>query len=224
MGGGKFMQKGKAVIAYEKIKEKILSGEFKPHEDISDERLQKELGISRTPIREALQELKKERFLHIYPRKGTIVSSITLDLISEVYEIRESLEPYVAKLVCNKLPEGWLLQMKRNFSIEPNVESLEERKKYYVNLDIQLHKKVIFTHNNAFIHNIMDNIFDHDQRIRVNSSTVNEKHNSSIKEHLEIIDAFLMRDEEAVERKMRDHIVSSRKTVIERIFGTALTR
>lgn len=217
------MQKGKAIIAYEKIKEKILLGEFKSNEDISDERLQKELGISRTPIREALQQLHKERFIHIYPRKGTVVSSISLELINEVYEMRESLEPYVARLVCPKLPEEWLLDMRQKFSVEPKVDTPVERKIYYTDLDAELHKKVIFTHQNTFIHNIMKNIFDHDQRIRLTTSTVNEKHNSSIDEHLEIIDAFLKKDEAEVEEKMKKHIISSRITVIERLFGLTRT-
>ena len=68
----------------------------------------------------------------------------------------------------------------------------------------------------------MKNIYDHDHRIRISMSTVNEKYNASISEHLEIITAFLERDKEKVERKMRDHIINSRKVVIERLYGIGI--
>lgn len=66
----------KSDIAYEIIKEKIIKGELQPLSDISEEALQQELNISRTPIREAIQKLSKEGFVYIYARKGTLVSPV----------------------------------------------------------------------------------------------------------------------------------------------------
>lgn len=209
------MKQGKTIRAYEIIKEKILRGELKTLTDISEDDLQSELNISRTPIREALQKLEQEKLVYIFPRKGTIVSGITVELINEVYELRELIEPFVAKSVCHKLSEEWLLKMKISFKEPPQGMSPEERKTYYIELDKELHNQIINSHSNTFIHNIMRNIFDHNHRIFLLTSTVNEKYNVSIAEHLEIIDAFLERDAEKVERLMREHIVTARRVSIE---------
>lgn len=83
----------KAEEAYEIIKRKIIMLEMRPTSDISEEALIQELNISRTPIREAIQRLAKDRFVIIYPRKGTIVSDISIDLINCVYEVRLLNEP-----------------------------------------------------------------------------------------------------------------------------------
>ncbi|MCF8566844.1 GntR family transcriptional regulator [Alicyclobacillus tolerans] len=213
------MKQGKTNFAYETIKEKICSGQLKPLSDISEDALCEELGISRTPIREALQKLEKEKFIYIYPRKGMIVSGITIELIHYISEVRESIEPFVAKAVCGRLLEPWLLQMRSQFMAGPPMTSPEDRKVYYSNLDGELHHTVIHTHPNFFIHNIMNNILDHTRRIRNYTSTVNETYNVSISEHIGIIDAFLERDAEKVERLVRSHIVNARKNSILYLYG-----
>lgn len=217
------MRQGKTQIAYISIKEKIFSGELKPLADISEEALQEELGISRTPIREALQMLENEKFVYIYPRKGMIVSGITPELINHIYEVRESIEPFVAKAVCEKIPEDWLLKMRRNFTDEPPMATPEERKIYFTNLDGELHHKIICTHDNTFIHNIWNNVMDHTRRIMIYTSTVNEKYNVSIPEHIGIIDAFLERDAEQVERLVREHIMNARRNSIQVLYGLGVS-
>ncbi|MGO4886660.1 GntR family transcriptional regulator [Anaerobacillus sp. MEB173] len=213
------MKQGKTKIAYENIKEKIFNGELKPLADISEEKLQEELGISRTPIREALQMLEKEKFVYIYPRKGIIVSGITPELINHIYEVRELIEPSVARAVCHQIPDTWLLKLRQNFTDEPAKLTPEQRKIYFTNLDRELHHKIIYTHNNSFIHNIMDNVMDHTHRIMLHTSTINEKYNVSIQEHIDIIDTFLEKDADQVEKLIREHIINARKNSIRFLYG-----
>ena len=87
----------KAEEAYQIIKHKIIMLEMRPTSDVSEEELIQELGISRTPIREAIQRLAKDRFVIIYPRKGTIVADISMDLINCISEVRLLNEPYMAR-------------------------------------------------------------------------------------------------------------------------------
>ena len=77
---------GKTDSAYDYIKEKIISGEYPPMSDLSEDKLQKELNISRTPVREAILRLEKEDFVYVYPRKGTIITDVTQDLIDDIYQ------------------------------------------------------------------------------------------------------------------------------------------
>ncbi len=80
----KSVKEDKFSNAYEYIKNKIILGEYLPLQDISDMELQKELGMSRTPIREAIQRLEKDSFVKIYPRKGTLVGEIDYNLVNAI--------------------------------------------------------------------------------------------------------------------------------------------
>ena len=107
--------KSKADEAYNIIKEKIVNLQLQPSADISEEKLIQELNISRTPIREALQKLAKDGFVIVYPRKGTIVADITLDLINSIYEIRILNEPHMSRIACMKIHDEWIQRMKAGF-------------------------------------------------------------------------------------------------------------
>ena len=101
----------KSDYAYQELKNRIISGQMPPLSDVSEEQLQKELGVSRTPIREAIQKLEKEHFVMIYPRRGTLVSDITLDLIYSIYEVRLLNEPFIARSACRYIVNEWIDHM-----------------------------------------------------------------------------------------------------------------
>ena len=78
------MQIAKSQSAYEYIKEMILTGELSPRIDISEKQLQQELGISRTPVHEALKRLQDEGFVETYARKGTFVADVTIETVQDL--------------------------------------------------------------------------------------------------------------------------------------------
>lgn len=197
----------KSDIAYEIIKEKIIKGELQPLSDISEEALQQELNISRTPIREAIQKLSKEGFVYIYARKGTLVSPVNEEIIHAVYEVRLLNEPYISRNVCNMVDEKWLCDMKNRFLNCPQNLNEEERKDYYISLDTELHGGIIKYCNNIFLKDALRIVSDHSQRIRYRTSHVNTDYERSVKEHLEIIEAFLEKNADKVEEKTRTHII-----------------
>lgn len=201
---------GKKELAYEIIKNKIIVGHLPPLMDISEEALQSELEISRTPIREALQQLQKEGFVYIYPRKGTIVSEVTQDLIREVYQLRLLNEAFIAKQACHTIPEEWLVEMKRRFAEPPPMEQHELRL-FHIAMDRDLHVQFLHYCDNRFLQNIMAIVYDHNHRIRLKVSAPGEvSHDNSIAEHIEIIDAMLSQNAERIEQKVMEHITNSR--------------
>ena len=197
----------KADIAYEIIKEKIIKGELAPLSDISEEELQQELNISRTPIREAIQKLSKEGFVIIYARKGTLVSPVNEEIIHAVYEVRLLNEPYISKSVCNIIDQKWLCDMKNKFLHCPKELSGNEKKDYFISLDTELHGGIIKYCNNIFLKDALRIVSDHSQRIRYRTSHVNTDYERSVKEHIEIIDSFLERHPDKIEEKTRTHII-----------------
>lgn len=196
----------KAQIAYNIIKDKILKGELPPLSDISEESLQEELDISRTPVREAIQKLKKEGFVYIYSRKGTIVSDITVDLTKSIYEVRTLNEPYTARCACGKIPKDRLLRMRDAWTAPPENLTAEEERDYFINLDRDLHNMILEYTDNVFLKDMLQIVNDHSHRIRIRTSKRNKEYDCSIKEHIEIIEAFLEEDADKVEERVRYHI------------------
>jgi DNA-binding GntR family transcriptional regulator len=86
--------------AYAEIRRKIIRLELAPGDVVREEMLQAELGIGRTPIREALQRLARDQFVSVIPRRGMFVSSIDVSELSLLFETRAVMEPYAARLAC----------------------------------------------------------------------------------------------------------------------------
>lgn len=195
--------------AYEVIKQKILMGVLPPLSDISEEELQKELGISRTPIHEALIKLSREGFVYIYPRKGTIVSEITLDAIYWQYEARELNEPRITCQACERLPREWLFQMREAFlalPTSPEEANAADIRGRFIELDRELHSMILSTCRNVFLREMLQNVYDHSQRLRVRTNRKNEEYLRALGEHLEIINALIEQNHDKVEEAAREHI------------------
>lgn len=202
----------KADEAYNIIKEKIVNLQLQPSADISEEKLIQELNISRTPIREALQKLAKDGFVIVYPRKGTIVADITLDLINSIYEIRILNEPHMSRIACMKIHDEWIQRMKAGFLSfgEQDVDIAG-----YIRLDYELHTELTRHTNNIFLKNLFKVVNDHNHRIRIQTSRRNDVYGRSIQEHLEIIKALEGRNEAAVEEAVRTHILTAKREAFD---------
>lgn len=205
----------KADEAYHIIKNKIINMELRPLSDISEEAIQNELNISRTPIREAIQRLAREGFVQIYSRKATIVSDITLDLINSVYEVRLLNEPYLSRFACRYASDEKIQELRDGFLLlKDNCESKENRN-YYISLDQELHNMLIQYTNNSFLKNLFKMINDHNHRIRIQTSRRNTAYYKNIEEHLTILNALQSRDEAAVENAVRVHIQNAKREAFE---------
>lgn len=205
--------KSKADEAYSIIKDKIVTLQIRPSSDISEDALIKELNISRTPIREAIQRLAKDRFVIVYPRKGTVVADITLELINSIYEVRLLNEPHMSRNACLRVSDEWIQKVKQgflDFDDSTRAENLS-----YIQLDYNLHKELTSYTNNVFLKNMFHVVNDHNHRIRIQTSIRNRGYKVSVQEHLEIIEALERRDEDAVEKTVRNHILTAKKEAFE---------
>ncbi len=206
---------GKSSIAYEILKNKIIYGEMPPLSDISEEALQKELKISRTPIHEAIQQLCAEGFVLIYPRKGTIVSDVTSDLLYQIHELRELNEPYIVRKVSKMVDREWLLSMKEKFSLLPSESSCAQTRMLYCEYDRELHSTILSYCSNSFLKTVMANAYDHAHRARLKTSLYSEYYTSTIAEHLNIINAMLDGNQKLIELACLEHILIARKNAHE---------
>lgn len=204
--------------SYNLIKQKIIKCEIMPGEQILEAEIAEELGISRTPVREALLRLSEEKLVTIYPRKGIIASPITIKDIHEVFEIREIVETQIAKTACNNMSKDYLIDLKRRFeNAEFNLD--RENATKYFELDLEFHKYIVKSGNNERLIKFTNQIYDLDYRIRVMSTLqVEDIEKRSRPEHFAIIDALISKDINKIERTVREHINSSKETALMRIY------
>lgn len=203
--------------AYNYIKEKILTGEYKPGQDISEEELRQEMGISRTPIREAIMRLETENLIFIFPRKGIFVSSITPKMIKNVFQIRLMIEPQIISIVGKNLSKEWLVSMKDKFDTVSEQMTEEAAIQYFVNLDKEFHFYLVNACDNQYLINVMNNIFDQNQRMRYQTFNFDGRDIASKNEHIAIIDALIDQDIEKAEALMIEHINNSEEVSLKYI-------
>ena len=205
---------GKTDYAYEYIKGKIISGEYPPLSDISEDTLQKELEVSRTPVREAILRLEKEDLVHVYPRKGTIVSAITLDLIEDVYGVRELIEPAMVLSSMHQLDREWLAGVREKILNPPRDLEGEKLRRYLIDQDTELHAKITMGCPNLYLIRLMNTIIDQNLRLRIISSHPTEGE-GSVEEHVALIDALLDNNRRQVEILLKEHLEHSKVRTIQ---------
>lgn len=215
----------KGQLAYKAIKEKIISGELAPLADISEKELQEELGISRTPVHEAIARLREEGFVFTFPRKGTFVADFAMETVRAVHEMRLLNEPYLTRKVMNTVPHVWLEDIL--YRLEHCPEGLEptEKNTYFQALDTELHTTVISYSDNVFLRNGLQNAYDHNLRIRIKRykmPTREDHFNVSREEHIAIVKAMLAGDGPLVEQLCREHILHAQSMLFEVMYRKTL--
>lgn len=204
--------------AYNSIKDKIIKCHILPGSDISESQICEELGMSRTPVREALLRLQQENFVTIYPRKGIIVSPITVKDIYEVFQIREMVEVYVGKNSCKNMSIDYLMEAKEKFSETQFVPDTPSAMRYF-ELDTQFHKYIVQSGKNDYLVEFMNKIYDLDSRIRIMSTLeIEDIEKRSTPEHIAIIDALIDRDTKKIEDSILEHLRTAREAALKRIY------
>ncbi|PIJ52082.1 hypothetical protein BL250_01845 [Erwinia sp. OLTSP20] len=204
-------------IAYEKIKAMILNMELEPGSSLTEMWLIEKLNMSRTPIREALYRLQQESFVTLTPHKGWFVSEISLRDIQELFEIREALEGISARHATRRLSDEQLQEMARFLaSLE---QALQEDEAAVVDPGDSLHDLIFSAADNQFINNIMTIYLDRLRLFHVLASGLPGRKRQSWREHQEILQAMIARNEEAAENAMRRHIRSSMQSILESIMN-----
>lgn len=212
------MTHSKSEIAYGIIKEKIITGFLPPRVTVSEDALIKELNMSRTPIREALQTLQKEGFVSVYPRKGIFITDITDELLTNIYDTRLINEPYIAQKSCGQISDDFLLGLKDKFlHVPPGMDEVE-LSNYFTQLDTEFHTTQYNYCSNHFIVDIMRIIDDHEKRIRRLCFDIYDN-NYCIDEHVEMIECFLCRDSSKLVEKTIKHIERARTICFSRFGG-----
>lgn len=198
---------------YQILRQNIITGKFFPGMKIQEEDLSKELGVSRTPIRESLSLLEKNGLIKIVPRKGNYVIRLTRQEIIEIFDVREGLEGIAANLAAQRTTAEHLKRIRRSLQ-----SRLETVKRFdfgpYYPPDLDFHKILIEMCGNQRLMDCLMSIWDQFLTLRVSSASHKGRAKESVKEHMEIYRMLEKRDFEGAERSMRRHIRNAKENLL----------
>ena len=202
------------IQVYKNIKSMIINGHLKPKERLLEESLSKAMNVSRAPIREALNRLEKEGFVKIFPRRGAVVSDISIHDVEEIFEIREALEVLA---ITQSMPgisikelENIICEMKK---IENNSNE-EQGKNDFLSLDKAFHKLIRKNCHNRRVKQILENLQEHMKWLR-SIAYENISINQSIREHILIFEAIKRSDKELVKERLSNHLIRAKKSLLD---------
>jgi DNA-binding GntR family transcriptional regulator len=202
--------------AYQELKRIILERQIPPGGKLNEGDLAKALGISRTPIREAINRLEKEGLVKIIPQRGAFVVQFTEKDIYELFLIRENLEGLAAYLATSKMSEKDLAKLES--SVEGFSEPFEEKEiRRYAREDFKFHQAVVQFSEAQRLISLISTLHDYIRIFRLTTIGVSGRMKTSLDEHRELLQAFRDRRPEEAERRMREHIRHVRDGVMENI-------
>jgi DNA-binding GntR family transcriptional regulator len=164
----------------------IVRLDLAPGEVIREDVLQDQLGIGRTPIREALQRLARDQFVDVVPRRGMFVTSIDVDELPLLYETRAVLEPYAARLACVRGGDEQWRQMRAVLDEATPDAGADE----LLDIDRRCHEATWVAAGNRFLTDTLDTLYAHSDRVwhRYLASVSNTR--EAVDEHRAILDAL----------------------------------
>jgi DNA-binding GntR family transcriptional regulator len=195
---------------HERLLKMVARGELAPHRRLLQQRLAEELGVSRTPVREALLRLEREGLVYSLPRRGMFVKGITPTEVLELYEVRALLEPYAARRACERASARDIAQIQ---SIQRRHEQqagdgrtgLQEA----LRTNAELHLRIVRGSANEALRQFLTNFWTQEQALRIFALQVAVDHDAiagMVREHGAITEAFVARDADRVEALLRSHI------------------
>ncbi len=190
---------------YEALREAIVAGDFDPGEPLTEHDLCRRFGVSRTPVREALAKLDRDRLVRVVPKKGAFVRMVSHDEIRELYEIREALEALVVRLAALRLAEADLADFEQRFS------ALQARGAATSPLEVralgdEFHQYLGKQAGNAKLLEMLGAIREQIQSVWTMSIMAPRRVPGLIREHLALIQALRRGQAGRAERLMVQHV------------------
>ena len=200
---------------YRILKKGIIIGDFKPGEKILEVKIAEQLGVSRTPIREALRELVAGGFVEMSPNQGMIVSNISIEDIREVLQIRVVLEGLTARLAAK------LINREEIKELEKFLKQME----YYINkddvltfikMDAKFHELILNVCGNNWLIQMRKNLSDQTHRYKMSSRSLSIPGRLKYlrEEHREIVEALKRKDSEQADRLSQKHIENMLENIL----------
>ena len=187
------------------LRELIMSGQLQEGDKIKEDELCSSMGISKTPLREALRVLSVEGLIKLVPNRGSFVSTPTFEEIREMFDVMSVLEGICARAAAEKMSAKDLKNLEKlHNSLEKNFKRRAQRE--YIRINNQFHSFVQELAGNRTLNQIVNGLRQKILLYRYQSLNLPERFEQSIQEHRELIEAFRKKDPKKAETLMRRHL------------------
>jgi DNA-binding GntR family transcriptional regulator len=193
--------------SYQSLREAILGMDiYRPDADLrlDEQRLASALGVSRTPVRQALARLQHEGLVLVMPRRGVMIVRKGKSEITEMIRAWAALESMAARLLCDRASDEEIRSLRDLFSTFEDGQ-LRLRLNEYSEANLRFHQRIIELAGSPVISNMVDGLLVHVRAIRGRMIGEDDRAERSIVDHMHIIEALEARDAELAERLVRDH-------------------
>lgn len=203
-------------VVFNTLRQAIITGEFAPGERLMEIALANRLGVSRTPVREAIRKLELEGLVVMIPRKGAEVARITEKDLRDVLEVRTSLEELAAELAAERMNEESKENIEKALKeFEKAIESGDNAA--IADSDMDFHDTIFDATGNARLIQILNNLREQMYRYRLEYIKDTEYHAALLKEHKELAKAMFAGKKEEARNIMKKHLYNQEMTVIRNI-------
>ena len=203
-------------VVFNTLRRAIITGEFAPGERLMEISLANRLGVSRTPVREAIRKLELEGLVIMIPRKGAQVAKITEKSLRDVIEIRCVLEEFAASLACERITSERKQQLKE--AHENFVKAVQDGDVLdIVEKDERFHDAIFHATCNDRLITIINNLREQFYRYRMEYVRDIDQHTVLVNEHEKLLHAIYNQDSETARQIMRTHLENQQKGVIQAI-------
>ena len=200
-------------VVFNTLRQAILRGELKPGERLMEIALSQRLGVSRTPVREAIRMLEQEGLVIMIPRKGAQVAEISEKDLKDVLEVRLGLEELAVRIACQRITEEELEEL------EQAVKEFEEAMKednlgVLAEADVKVHEVIYGSTHNKRLVQIISNIREQMYRYRVEYLKDVESRKTLVEEHYAVYRALKARNQQQAVKDIRIHIVNQQNAIL----------
>lgn len=203
-------------VVFNTLRQAILTGELKPGERLMEIHLANRLGVSRTPIREAIRKLELEGLVTMIPRRGAEVAQITEKSMKDVLEVRRTLDALSAELACERISSEEEEALKKACQdFEEAVKTKDA--KIIAKADVAVHDIIAAATGNQRLIQLINNLAEQMYRYRFEYIKDASQHERIIQEHRIIYESIVKKDKEAASNMAKTHIDNQEKAVIARI-------
>lgn len=203
-------------VVFNTLRESILKGEMRPGERLMEIHLADRLGVSRTPIREAIRKLELEGLVTMIPRRGAEVAQITEKGMRDVLEVRQALDALAVELACERITDDEVRALKN--ACDHFIRTAASQDAIQIaRADVALHDIIVKAGGNEMLAQMVGKLSQQMYRYRLEYIKDVSQHSRLIEEHEEIYKAIRNRDKEAGSKAVRRHIYNQEQSIVSQI-------
>lgn len=203
-------------VVFNTLRQAILTGELKPGERLMEIHLANKLGVSRTPIREAIRKLELEGLVTMIPRRGAEVAQITEKSMNDVLEVRRAMDALCTELACERITTEEVEALEAACDQFIKVAATKDIRKC-AQADVHFHDIIVKATGNKRLVQLINNLSEQMYRYRFEYLKDVSRYDTLIEEHKQICEAIKNRDKEAAKAAAELHIDNQAKAIINQI-------